>query len=65
MKKTENFFFIGLAFLFGLLVMSIVYPNLVVTDSRSYKQGQIDALTGKIKYHLVTQSDSTKVWKSI
>ena len=30
-----------------------------------YKQGQIDALTGKVKYELVAQPDSTRIWKSI
>lgn len=30
-----------------------------------YKQGQVDALTGNVKYELVTQDDSTKVWKEI
>ena len=31
--------------------------------SENYKQGQIDALTGNIKYELVTQPDST--WEEI
>lgn len=30
-----------------------------------YKQGQTDALTGKIQYKLVTQSDSSKIWVKI
>ena len=28
-----------------------------------YKQGQIDAINGTIKYELTTNSDSTKTWK--
>jgi len=28
-----------------------------------YRSGQIDALTGNIKYQLVTKPDSTKVWE--
>jgi hypothetical protein len=32
---------------------------------RTYKDGQIDALTGKVKYELVTHPDSTKTWESI
>lgn len=27
-----------------------------------YKQGQIDALTGNVKYELETQKDSTTIW---
>lgn len=27
-----------------------------------YKQGQIDALTGKVKYELKTMPDSTRIW---
>lgn len=30
-----------------------------------YKSGQIDALTGHIEYELITQDDSTRVWKKI
>ncbi|MBE3139023.1 MAG: hypothetical protein IMZ53_00405 [Thermoplasmata archaeon] len=30
-----------------------------------YKYGQIDALTGKVKYQLVTNPDSTRVWMEI
>ncbi len=30
-----------------------------------YEKGQIDALIGNIKYELVTQPDSTRVWKEI
>lgn len=30
-----------------------------------YKDGQTDALSGKITYHLVTKPDSTRVWEVI
>ncbi len=30
-----------------------------------YEKGQIDALTGNVKYELVTQPDSTRVWVEI
>ena len=33
------------------------------TTSSYYKQGQIDALTGKVHYELVTKNDSTKTWE--
>lgn len=41
---------------FGSLLMSCWCEN-------DYKNGQIDALTGKIKYELVVQADSTRVWE--
>ena len=44
-----------LSFLFGALALGTI----------EYKRGQIDALTGDIKYELVTSSDSTRVWKWI
>lgn len=43
-------------FLFVMLAMS------PIVDSY-YKQGQIDALSGHIKYELITNSDSTKTWR--
>jgi len=30
-----------------------------------YKRGQIDALTGKIKYELITETNTTVLWKPI
>ncbi len=30
-----------------------------------YKQGQVDVLTGKVKYELITHDDSTKTWEKI
>jgi hypothetical protein len=29
----------------------------------TYKDGQIDALTGKVHYQLVVKPDSTRVWQ--
>ena len=31
----------------------------------TYKDGQVDALTGKVHYELVTQADSTREWRVI
>lgn len=45
------------------LLLAIAVEILKV-DGR-YRQGQIDALTGNVKYELVTQPDSTRVWKRI
>lgn len=33
--------------------------------ANGYKQGQVDAITGKIKYSLVKQDDNTLVWEEI
>lgn len=43
-----------------LLIIMVIYCGM-----DPYKQGQVDALTGNVKYELVTQDDSTKVWKEI
>ena len=50
-------FLLGVVFLLGILLIFEQGP------SESYKRGQIDALTGKVSFQLVTQSDSTRVWK--
>lgn len=46
----------------GLLLMLIVLP---IVDNKNYKEGQIDAFTGKIVYELVVQDDSTRTWEKI
>lgn len=48
-------------FMIGIVVTLLIFKY--VADP--YKQGQVDALTGNIKYELVTQDDSTRVWKEI
>jgi hypothetical protein len=48
-------------FMIGVVVTLLIF--MYVVDP--YKQGQVDALTGNVKYELVTQDDSTKVWKEI
>ena len=48
----------AIVFIISIMVMSI-------TKKDSYKQGQVDAFTGKVKYHLETQPDSTKLWVEI
>jgi len=48
-------------------VILIFLINLCVLDenttNKRYKQGQIDALTGKVHYELVVKDDSTRVWE--
>lgn len=36
-----------------------------IEDSKIYRKGQVDALTGKIYYELVIHPDSTKTWEFI
>lgn len=48
---------------FGLFIMTFAILGLVV--AKSYKQGQVDALTGKVKYELVVNADSTKTWEEV
>ena len=53
--------FIGGALLAGFVMFLITMASM----EGWYKTGHIDALTGKIKYNLVTKPDSTKVWERI
>lgn len=50
-------------FVIGMFIATCIWLMVLsnVTDT-SYKEGQIDALTGKIKYELKTNVDSTRVW---
>jgi len=54
----------GLSFLVGVLLGLLVALFVAITAD-DYKKGQIDALTGKVKYHLVIQPDSTRTWEEI
>lgn len=47
------------------LIVSIAGFILAILVSDAYRVGQIDALTGKVKYHLVVKPDSTRVWEKI
>ena len=51
--------------LFGGLTMLIIFIVLTALSpdgAPGYKQGQIDALTGKVKYVLIENPDKTKEW---
>lgn len=53
-----------IAIVIGLLLgWSIVF--FMKSMEKSYKQGQIDAITGKVNYKLVINPDSTKTWEEI
>ena len=49
-------FFVGVLIFGGL---SMTFPQYTAL----YRQGQVDALTGNVKYHLVDKPDGTKVWE--
>lgn len=51
----------GICFIFLGLILIIIFK--VSLEIQSYRQGQIDSLTGKVKYELKIQSDSTKTWE--
>lgn len=60
MKINTSFmegFGIGLL-LYSILISFIIGPNI-------YKRGQIDAISGKIKYKLVEQEDKSIKWERI
>ncbi len=45
-------------------LFTFVYINKIICEN-NYKQGQIDALTGHIKYELKTQPDRSVEWVEI
>lgn len=59
--KTGIFLFaVGVVFgVTALRIAFVMYPE----DTVTYKQGQIDAVNGKINYELVKQPDGTSTWK--
>ena len=58
MKLNEYFLGLGIGFVLGCMLSAIVMGNW-------YKEGQIDAINGKIKYELVTQSNGSTEWEKI
>lgn len=64
--NNDNFgagFFGG--FILGAVIGIILWAVFFNPIKEGYKRGQVDALTGNIKYELVTQPDSTKTWEEI
>jgi len=47
-----------------LFILLVVWINIGFKKT-GYKQGQIDAINGNIKYELVEQPDRTTKWKEI
>jgi hypothetical protein len=55
-----------IAFLLGIFIgaLSVVYlSDLFLEFTRPYKEGQVDAMNGKIHYELKTMPDGTTQWE--
>jgi hypothetical protein len=63
MKKNYFDGFTTLTFFAGLLCGLMIAFGYIQSDN--YKQGQIDALNGIVKYKKETQKDSTVIWVEI
>ena len=65
MERQDKFgAFFCLGFVIGV-IMSLILIFIISKHTIFYKWGQIDALTGKVKFELVTQPDSTRTWEKI
>jgi len=60
MKKEDVILGIGLATVFWITLILLCVESV---EDRSYKQGQIDALTGNIQIELVQNPDRTRTWQ--
>ena len=49
----------------ALIVISFMSGAFYLLIDKSYQDGQVDAINGVIKYELVTQPDSTRIWEKI
>ena len=54
---------LAIGILFGMGFISILALSVWDAPEYFYRKGQIDALTGIIKYELVINPDSTRIWK--
>lgn len=54
-----------LLILFTIVLFLAISLLAYLEPIEEYKQGQIDAMTGKVKYELQTQNDSTRIWVEI
>ena len=68
MSENENCFRTGVFMSFIVTAFLCAMAGIFIdkaTEQRSYKQGQIDALSGKIRYKLVEQSDKSTQWVEV
>ncbi len=61
MKKELFWMWIGIALLFGMNLAKL----LDFVTGITYKDGQVDAINGTIKYKLVVNKDKTSQWETI
>lgn len=63
MFKSE---FLG-GYVLGVVLTSIVITTIMALtpEGPGYKQGQIDAINGVVKYELIENPDQTKTWRRI
>jgi len=50
------------SFIAGIVILMMLFW-FTNTSNMYYRQGQIDALTGKINYYLKVNEDSTRTWE--
>lgn len=58
----RGYLFFLLVIIFMSIIFFFIYSILVAGD---YKRGQVDAITGNIKYEKVTHEDETVTWEEI
>jgi hypothetical protein len=51
------------SFIVGVGIGIIAILVFLILIGKTYKDGQVDALTGNIRYELITLPDSTKEWR--
>ena len=51
-------------FFMGVGITNLIYSSVIHEDG-GYKQGQIDAINGKICYQIVLQADGSTKWEKI
>jgi len=60
----DGLFELIIVVVFGVIIGFTLTATVLIATGNTYKQGQIDALTGNIKYEPVTLPDSTKEWRA-
>lgn len=58
---TDRLLFLLMGVCIGFALIIVIFFGFGIFDD--YKRGQIDAITGNIKYELITKSDSTRIWE--
>lgn len=61
-KEKINWLHVYVGFFIGFGIGMILF---VIISNIEYKNGQVDAINGQIKYELVNHPDSTKTWERI